>query len=232
MDIDENKLNAFLKKSMVENEANGRKTRAEKKMKQAQKILSQSGLGRRFQERTFANFQQTKGNEQALQMAQKFVQDFPDTKGIIFSGPVGVGKTHLAAAIMNQLTYDMHDVMFGDMADIISRLKQTFGDYSHGTELDILNALTGADLLIIDDMGKEKASDYASTIMFQIVNRIYEDKKPIIITTNYTSRAFMERLGEKGEAIVSRLSEMCEPAQIGGEDWRRKRGGQCETNHD
>ena len=230
--MDEDKLNAFIKKNIAENERIARENNAKRKMERAQKTLSQSGLGKRFQERTFKNFVPNSENKQALQIAKRFAKEFPDTKGIMLVGPVGTGKTHLAAAIMNQLTYDMHDVMFGTMADIISRMKQTFGGYAHETELDILNALTGADLLIIDDMGKEKASDYASTVIYQIVNRLYEDEKPLIITTNCFPQDFETNMGERGKAIMSRLSEMCETVIMGGADWRRKEGRQDGTYHD
>lgn len=212
----------FVKHSITANEEKAKQMLAQKRQEEAQRLLMQSGLGKRFQQRTFATYKVLDKNmDHAKAEAIGFITDFPNTKGLLFSGPVGIGKTHLAAAIANHLIKHLYVVLFGSSADIISRIKQTYGK-SGESELDVIEALTNVDLLIIDDLGKEKASDNTSTVLYQIINRLYEDEKPLIITTNYTSDALISRLGEKGEAIVSRITEMCKPVVMRGDDWRLK----------
>lgn len=214
----------FVRRSIAANEEKAQQLLAKKKQEKALKLLSQSGLGRRFQQRTFNNFIAGDRHQDALRQAKNFVADFPNTKGLLFSGPVGVGKTHLAAAIANNLIDQLYVVIFGSSADIISRIKQTYGS-GQESELGVIEALTNVDLLVIDDLGKEKASDNTSTVLYQIINRLYEDERPLVITTNYTSDVLAKRLGERGEAIVSRITEMCRPVVMQGGDWRLKREG-------
>ena len=79
------------------------------------------------------------------------------------------------------------------------------------------------DLFIIDDLGKENTKDYTSAMLYQLINRVYENEKPIVITTNFNSIELARKLGERGQAIVSRITEMCEPVIFKGEDWRMKK---------
>ena len=72
------------------------------------------------------------------------------------------------------------------------------------------------------DLGKENSTDNSIALIYQIINRLYEYEKPVIVTTNFTSVALRKKLGEKGDAIISRLAEMCEFIKISGEDWRMK----------
>ncbi len=222
-------LSRFIRKSIAKNEEQARQMLAQAQQEKVQRLLSQSGLGKRFQERTFENFAIDSTNKEAHCAAITFINNFPKTKGLLLTGSVGVGKTHLAAAIANELISKLYVVMFGSSADIISRMKQTF--HTDESELDIIDALANVDLLVLDDLGKEKASDYTSTIIYQLVNRLYEDEKPILVTTNFMSEPFIERMGEKGEAIVSRLAEMCTPVLMEGPDWRVEKGEKNGPNH-
>jgi DNA replication protein DnaC len=77
--------------------------------------------------------------------------------------------------------------------------------------------------LVLDDLGKEKPSEWAEEKLYEIVNARYVRSLPIIITTNVGLKAVEARYPWNGEAIVSRLFEMCRGAQLGGEDYRRRK---------
>lgn len=189
------------------------------------KILEKSGIGKKFQKRLFKNFEITEHNKEAFNSAFKFANMFPDVdKGLLFTGSIGVGKTHLAAAISNFLIEKLYTVIFGNITDIISLVKSTYRKDSNISEIDIINTITkDVDLLILDDLGKEHSTENTNTVLYQIINRLYENEKPIIITTNYSGNMLSEKLGEKGQAIISRITELCDPVPCIGEDWRLKR---------
>jgi DNA replication protein DnaC len=135
---------------------------------------------------------------------------------------VATGKTHLAAAIANELIDSLYTVIFGNVTDIITLIKSSYGK----TELDeseIINTITDIDLLIIDDLGKEYATENTRMLLYQIINRLYENEKPVIITTNLNSDALAAKYGDRGAAIVSRITEMCDPVTLDGNDWRIRR---------
>lgn len=214
-------INDFIRDSIAKNEREARDLLLRKKQDQISKIQDKSGLGKRFQKRTFDSFNSAV-NRNAFSDACYFADNFPNVRrGLLLQGPVGVGKTHLAAAIANTLVGKLYTVMFGNIVDVIALIKNSYGLKSDLSELEIINAFTReADLLILDDLGKENPSPNTSAVLYQIVNRIYEDEKPMIITTNFQGEQLTKRLGERGEAIVSRITEMCQPVSMAGPDRR------------
>lgn len=220
MDIDE-----FLRLSIEKNQEEAQRLMLQQRQRRVADILAKSGLGKRFQKRTFANTTINSNNKQAVAAAQTFVRLFPNVQqGLLFMGPVGTGKTHLAAAIANELINNLYTVMFGNVTDIITLIKSSYGNQSELDELQILKAITeDIDLLIIDDLGKEYATENTMMLLYQIINRLYENEKPIVATTNLTSDALISKYGERGKAIVSRLTEMCQPVLLEDGDWRIRR---------
>lgn len=209
----------FLRNSIKQNEEEAKKVLAEQKQRQIEKLLNDSGLGRRFQKRTFETFiADTPITDLAKGIALRFTEKFPEMQGLLFIGPVGTGKTHLAAAIANDLIQKFYTVIFRNAVDIISTIVSTY--QKDASTYEVINAFTSADLLVIDDLGKERMTEFTSSVLYQIINKLYEDEKPIIITTNFNSEQLAKRLGERGDAIVSRITEMCRPIMLDGPDWR------------
>lgn len=214
------------------------KAEQEELLRQAQlkarieKLFDQSKMGERFKNRTFENFEITDSNRRAYSAARKYADSFKQYAetgiGIILSGPYGVGKTHLAAAIAIYLMNQGTPVIFGTLINLLGKVKQTYNDeFEQVDEWKILNLYSTVDLLVIDDLGKEKPSEWVLEKLYSIINERYENNKPVVITTNYDHETLMNRLSVKGntetaESIVSRLHEMCRGVILTGSDYRKK----------
>lgn len=195
-------------------------------------LIGTSGLGRRFKARTFAAFVPGEGTEGAYQKAVGYAKHFElmtsdprlqERNGLFITGDVGTGKTHLAAAVANELLGRGVPVVFATMIDLLQKLKETF---ETGGEAALLRAYIDADLLIIDDLGKEQPTEWAATKIYQIINARYEDFKPIIVTSNYSLDELVKRMTPKSGdnstalATVDRLREVLHLVPLSGESHR------------
>ncbi len=217
----------YIRKSIAANEQGAKEMAMKKRQEKVLELLKKSGLGKRFAKRTFENFEKNGLTPELLNAYNKsleFAIKFPEVgKGLLFTGPVGTGKTHLAAAVANRLIENLYSVIFGNVTDIITLIKTSYRKDSELTEAEIIKLFTDdTDVFIFDDLGKENTTENTSTLIYQIINRLYENEKLVIVTTNFTSAALRKKLGEKGEAIMSRLTEMCEFVKVTGPDWRLK----------
>ena len=197
----------------------------EKRKLKIDRLLATSNLGRRFQNRTFETFEINKSNKAIYEKCYNYARDFSQYKeqgaGLFFTGGVGTGKTHLAAAIANYLINDLViPVKFGNVTSLLSEIRSTYGEYAKETEAEVIYTLSNVDLLIIDDLGKENRTEWSNSIIYTIINNRYENYKPIIVTTNLAIKELENRVGE---ATVSRLIEMCEGIKMDGLDYRKAR---------
>jgi DNA replication protein DnaC len=171
-----------------------------------------------------------KSYENALSYADDFVKRYPTKRGFLLMGKAGIGKTHLAIGAISELTLE-HGIrcMFKDFFHLLSELKQA---YSQGTsENEVLLPLIETEVLVIDELGKGKNSEWELNILDQLISKRYNASKTTLITTNYITEDFAKKnkddkdqeiLENKvGPRIASRLSEMCEFIHIEGEDYRR-----------
>lgn len=215
-----------------------------KKMRESVRlIIGNSGMNARFLHRTFDTFQPTGENQKALRVCKAYADTFnkklpknnlePGRNGLFITGPKGTGKTHLAAAISNMLMQQGIAVICMTMIDLLDRIKRTYEQsrrYSGETgEGSVLNTYKSVPLLVIDDMGKEPATEWAVSKIYAIINARYEAYMPTIITTNYTDTELVRRLTPKdtgdsttADATIDRLREMCAAIVITGESWRSK----------
>lgn len=182
--------------------------------KMNQRLMDSSNLGRRFKDRTFDNFK-AEYQPEAFSKAYEYAKGFEsnDGAGLILIGSAGTGKTHLAASITNFVIAEYAvAAKFGSFIDILSDIKKSFT-----TDDDIVRKLKGIPLLVIDDLGKERSSEWSESILYDVINGRYEDYMPTIITTNLNPQQIEARCGE---AIVSRLFEMCDAVPMNGTDMR------------
>lgn len=195
-------------------------------------IIDASGVKKRFQRRTFANFDvgrkgQLAAFTEAKKYAARFAEALEDGDGLYFYGNNGTGKTYLAAAIALELLPKGVCVVFRTFDDLLRDIKETFDNEQ--SEKEVFKAYTEADLLIIDDLGKGRCTEWSTAMLFSIVNARYEDCKPMIVTANYSFDELADELTPKGCSdgdalgVVSRLKGCCKPIPMFGDDMRVKR---------
>lgn len=186
------------------------------------RALQSSRLPELFQEMTFDSFQVTPGTKQAYQEAQKFAQT-DSLKGLVFAGNTGVGKSHLAAAIINEKLKQAQDVIFCTVPELLADIRRVIRLEQETSEL--MELVKNTHLLVLDDLGAEKTTEWVAEQLFVILNARLLRKKPVIITTNYHRPSdLIEKLGGNvtSQRIVSRIRELCMWIVMEGEDWRLK----------
>ena len=187
-----------------------------------------AGIPNRYIERTFADYQVTADNERAVKLAHWFTSE-PRDKGLYLFGGAGAGKTFLASLIARECVLQSKGVVFGDVPELLERIKKTFNK-SWGYEEptlsgeQILDLYYRTPLLILDDFGAGQITEWTVGVLYQIVNTRYNAGKPMIVTSNYDLKGLGERLSRQdefgGQRIISRLKEMCAQAFLGTKDRR------------
>ena len=194
------------------------------------KIIKNSKMSRRNLNYKFENFEVNSNNKKVYQSlknySEKLVNEV-ERKGLILVGNNGVGKTHLACSIANELIKNGIPIIYGTLINLLAELKNTYGVNNNISEMKIIKLYEKVDLLIIDDLGKEKPSEWGLEKLFTIINSRYENNLPVIITTNYDQNSLINRLSINGEietakSIISRLYEMCYLVKIEDRDHRIK----------
>lgn len=153
----------------------------------------------------------------AYNAAKSFTGNFlklsnPD--GLLFTGPVGSGKTFLACCIANALLADGRTVLFAVVPDLLDQIRSTY-DLGRGmediTEFDIVDTARQVPLLILDDLGAHNYTDWTRNKIYSIINYRLNHQLPVIVTTNISPEDLENYLGER---TTSRLLEMCKPYRL------------------
>jgi DNA replication protein DnaC len=190
--------------------------------------LADANIPKRYQHCTLGNFTAyNESLERAVQGASTFAAAFPNVnRGLFFEGEPGVGKTHLAAAVLTQVvrTTGAHG-LFYDVRELLKLIRSTYNASIQTTELEVLAPVLKAELLVLDDLGAEKTSEWVEETMNLIVNTRYNEKLATIFTSNFPDipddtepNSLLCRIGHR---MRSRLHEMCEFRVLDAGDYRQ-----------
>lgn len=192
-----------------------------RKLREVSKLMNASGLGDRFKQRRFETFKTDKNTAGAKCEAERFCEDLqsnPKATGLMLVGPYGCGKTHLAASIVHRCAEYGIAGVFVVVPELLARIRTSYrtGD---GKAEAVIDMAKSAKLLILDDLGAEKASEWVKEQLYMLVNYRYEHMLPTVVTTNCSGAELEQELGRR---TLSRLVEMTKPVNIRAGDYRMK----------
>ena len=194
------------------------------------KLLDSARIPRRYDQCSLQNYYPAQGNGtqlRAFNYAFRLVREYPAVeRGLLFSGPVGVGKTHLSVAILRGLIEKGVPCLFYEFGSLLKEIQDSYNSVSQTSELRVLAPIYQAEVLVLDELGASKPTDWVRDTMMQIINTRYNNKRLTIFTTNYldarrapADETLEDRIGVR---LRSRLYEMCKTVYIDGEDYRRR----------
>jgi DNA replication protein DnaC len=211
------------------------------------KLVDSAKIPPRYIDCDFDNYDsQSLGQERAKSMSQNFASDYPLIQedfpegGLLFSGPSGTGKTHLGVSVTKALLKKGLRCLFVDFHDLLAEIRGSYDELSQTSELMILRPILTSEVLMLDDIGSQRMTEWMMDTVFHIVNLRYQQKKMLICTTNlpidrqsrkavrnvsdpafehFKQENLEERLGNK---VVSRLYEMCTFIELDGPDYRKE----------
>ena len=160
-------------------------------------------IPKRFQNKTFADYiAETPQQQRALEACRDYAHNFSDNlaagRCLILSGNVGTGKTHLAAAIADYIVRETeYTAVFSSLHSILQAIKSTYGSDAQGTEGEVLKLFTSPDLLIIDEVGATKSSEFELATIFAIINTRYENNLPTVVITNLEAAGLKKAIGDR-----------------------------------
>ena len=203
------------------------------------RAIERANIPIRHESSTFDTFTSYPGRSPSIGMAPMLLRRFVDSwssdqdgTGLLITGGVGTGKTHLAVATLRALVTEHNAVgLFYDHRSLLKAIQNSYNQRSSESEYEVLAPVFQADVLVLDELGREKRSDWTGEMVEHILNTRYNDRRTTVITTNYPNdhSALVradgktgETLGDRvGERIFSRLQEMCLTVEMSGQDFRK-----------
>lgn len=197
-----------------------RKKQNEEDMERIRKLKKASLMDEKLSGATFRNFKPTKYNARNLKLCQRYAEKFDlmleKNQGLLFWGDVGTGKSFAAACIANYLLERKIPVIMTSFVKLLEVIQA-----SREEEPAILNRLGYAKLVIFDDLGAERGTDYALEKVYNIIDSRYRKSLPMILTTNLTIEEMKRDMDIRYSRIYDRIFEICYPMQFTGPSWRK-----------
>jgi DNA replication protein DnaC len=185
----------------------------------------------RYRDDNFANFdEQTPALVSAKRIAREFVDSYPVVEsGLLFVGPAGRGKTHLACAILSELVVTKGvSALYADFSDLLLRIQTSFRPDADTSKETVLTPYADAELLVLDELGASKPHAWVLDVLYNLLNTRYNRKRITIATSNFedepdAASGEREKLEDRiGYRLRSRLYEMCTLVPLRGKDYRKE----------
>jgi DNA replication protein DnaC len=197
-----------------------------------ERLLHAARIPRRYEHCGLDNYEpQNASQAAALRVTEDWVERWPlAEQGLLFLGGPGTGKTHLAVGLGRRLVEAKGaKLLFYEQRELLKELQATFDADSPRSEGDVLQPVLDAEVLILDDLGAGRTTAWAQDVMHDVIACRYNEKRPLIMTSNRAIEggdgaagagglSLRDRLGD---ALISRLYEMCVLVEVRGEDFRK-----------
>ncbi len=208
-----------------------------------QKLLKAARIPDRYSGCSLQNYKTFSPTQrEAFEFAWELATKYPAVnRGLLFTGSVGVGKTHLAVGILKAIIANGFPGLFYEFGSLLKQIQDSYNSISQTSEMRVLAPVYHAEVLVLDELGASVPTDWVRDTMYQIINHRYNQRKLTIFTTNFSDeRPLTEEnasarrtdkrvqpntnytLDERiGVPLRSRLYEMCRTVEIRGDDFRK-----------
>ena len=201
------------------------------------RLIEKACLPPRYEACSFENFSAITEKLALVKAASlRYLEDYPSVDcGLLILGPCGVGKTHLAVSILRELILRQGVIgLFCDFRDLLKKIQNSYNPISQTSEMQIFEPVLVSEILVLDDLGAERPTEWVRDTFAYIINTRYSQKATTLITSNFddipkervhlsdgsripTEETLTDRIGVR---LRSRLYEMCKVIRIEGADFR------------